>query len=396
MKFLNAMGDEMRNCKKTISFILILTIIACFVSTFFTGCTQDSTTVMATPDGTFALHAIDVGQGDSFLLESQGEYMLIDAGERSEGSRVVSYLRSHGAEKLKYCLITHAHSDHSGGMSGVINAIEIDNMIMQMTDYSSEVWEYVCEKTLEKQIPVLEPKVGDSYTLGEGVFTIVAPGSDLYSDLNNTSICISVQFGQTSFLLTGDSEKISEEEMLRSGQNLKADVLKVGHHGSSSSTSEEFLNAVSPKYALLSVGKDNQYNLPSEKVMKRLADIPVYRTDVSGNIIVTSDGKNISFSTAPASGGETKETVNNDIGGTEEEPTENTTGSSQAKNTDEGRPNTVMPEEVLFVANKNSKKYHLKTCSSVNKIKSENLIYIYSYEEITQGGYEACKSCKPK
>lgn len=258
-------------------------------------------------DGNLQIHFIDVGQADSILIKQDNNYMLIDGGNNEDGDMLVKYLKEQGVEKLDYIIATHPHEDHIGGLDDVLNEFDTDLVLMPDKITTTKTFEDfllaiknrqdVKNKNGENVTLKKVPKLEEKYNLGNASFVIYAPNSSSYDELNNYSIVIKLSFGNNTFLFTGDAEKLSEKEMLDKNYDLKADVLKIGHHGSSTSTSDEFLEAVSPKYAVLSVGEDNSYNLPKKTVMDKFKNnnIPVYRTDEQGTIILNSDGTNITF-----------------------------------------------------------------------------------------------------
>lgn len=258
-------------------------------------------------DGNLQIHFIDVGQADSILIKQDNNYMLIDGGNNEDGDMLVKYLKEQGVEKLDYIIATHPHEDHIGGLDDVLNEFDTDLVLMPDKITTTKTFEDfllaiknrqdVKNKNGENVTLKKVPKLEEKYNLGNASFVIYAPNSSSYDELNNYSIVIKLSFGNNAFLFTGDAEKLSEKEMLDKNYDLKADVLKIGHHGSSTSTSDEFLEAVSPKYAVLSVGEDNSYNLPKKTVMDKFKNnnIPVYRTDEQGTIILNSDGTNITF-----------------------------------------------------------------------------------------------------
>ena len=253
-------------------------------------------------NGNFSVHMIDVGIGDALLVQCDGKNMLIDAAENDAGDRVLSYLSSQGVKKLDIAVGTHAHSDHIGGLDTVLSKISCDRVYLSdMAEEATPTTKtYLDLLTVisEKKIPVTKAEAGKSFYLGSAKVEILGP-RELYDDLNETSIVLKVTYGSTKFLFTGDMESGAEKDLIDAGCDLSADVLKVGHHGSSTSTSKRFLNAVSPSIALISVDEDNEYGHPHSEIMKRLqnADVEIYITRDEGNIVVVSDGKKIAVRT---------------------------------------------------------------------------------------------------
>lgn len=231
---------------------------------------------------------LDVGQADSILLSSNGEYMLIDAGNNGDGDTVVNYLRQAGADELKYAVGTHPHEDHIGGLDDVINSLDVKNVFLPNATANTKAYSDVLDAIENKDIPVTVPKQGDTYTLGNAQITVVA--AQQADALNNTSIVLKATYGSTSFLFMGDAEAEVENAILRAGTNVKCDVLKVGHHGSDTSTTSSFLAAAAPKAAVISCGAGNSYGHPSQDTLDKLAGIPVWRTDRNGTVIAMTDG----------------------------------------------------------------------------------------------------------
>lgn len=253
--------------------------------------------------GTLKVHYIDVGQGDSILIQTpNGKNMLIDAGTNESSNTVTSYLSNLGITQLDIIAGTHPHEDHIGGMDAVINMFKIGKVYMPKATATTKTFEDVITAINNKGLSITTPVPGTTVDLDSSVkLEILAPNEDAYEELNNYSIVFKLTYGSKSFLFTGDAEDVSEKEMLSKGYDLKADVLKVGHHGSSSSTSDAFLSAVNPQYAVISVGKDNDYGHPAVSTMDKLKakGIAVYRTDENGTIVATCDGTSITFNTNP-------------------------------------------------------------------------------------------------
>jgi len=249
--------------------------------------------------GNLKVHYIDVGQADSILIQQGSSSMLIDAGNNEDANTVKNYISEQGITKLNYIVGTHPHEDHIGGLDYVINSFKVGKIYMPKATSNTKTFQDVVSAIKAKGMKATVPKVLETFKVGNATATILAPNSSGYEDLNNTSIVIRLTFGNNSFMFDGDAEDISENEMLAKGLDVSAYVLKVGHHGSNSSTTEAFLDKVNPKYAVISVGKDNSYGHPHKSTMEKLKakGIKVYRTDENGTIVATSDGENITFNT---------------------------------------------------------------------------------------------------
>lgn len=257
-------------------------------------------------DGIMEIHTIDVGQGDSILVIQGEQVMLVDCGTRAKGDTVVKYLKNLGIEKIDILVGTHLHDDHIGGMAEVIRNFEIGTLYVP-DNYNNEITTYwyidFLDAIEEKNINCIYPTVSTTFEIGDANIKIVAPNSKEYKNMNNYSIVLMVTYGETDVILMGDAEELSEQEILKNGLYINADIIKLGHHGSNTSSSEKFLKAVNPQYAIISAGKGNTYHHPIKTVMERLENlgITVYRTDESGTIIMSTDGKNVSFNVEPGS-----------------------------------------------------------------------------------------------
>lgn len=239
------------------------------------------------------VHFIDVGQGDATLLESDGHFMLVDAGEEKEAARVVAYLHDQGVDRLDYIIGTHPHSDHIGALDDVAENFFVDRAILSPVSYDTWTYRHLNDVLEAKGIDWEDASPGTQYMLGRAEFTVLAPNRDYGESVNDWSVAVRVVYGDTAFVLTGDAQADSEADMCSSGLELQADVLKLGHHGSSTSTTREFLDAVSPDAVVVSCGQGNDYGYPHKRTMGKVKDLAVYRTDEQGTIIASSDGRRV-------------------------------------------------------------------------------------------------------
>ena len=248
----------------------------------------------------FEVHFIDVGQADSALIECDGKTMMIDGGNVADSNVVAAYLKKEDVTELNYVVCSHAHEDHVGGLSGALSVTKADNIYAPKTEANTKAYKNFKKKAEEQNVEIKHPNVGDKIQLGSSTVEFLGPVDENGKDLNSTSIVLKIIYGNTSFLFTGDAESDEEEEILNSGADLKSTVLKVGHHGSRTSTSYPFLREVMPQYAVISVEKGNSYGHPNEETLSKLSDagVEVYRTDESGDIVMTSDGNSINIVTA--------------------------------------------------------------------------------------------------
>ncbi len=248
-------------------------------------------------ESSFSVHFIDVGQADAALVECDGHFMLVDGGNRGDSDVIYTVLKKAGADKLDMVVASHAHEDHIGGLPGAFSYATAELSLCPVTDYDSGIFETFKEYAEDKGGGLTVPEAGDMYDLGSAEVEIL--GLNAGEDTNNTSIVLMIRYGETSFLFTGDAEREAEQALLDSGAELKADVLKVGHHGSDTSTSYPFLREVMPEYAVISVGEGNSYEHPEEGPLSRLrdADCKILRSDLNGDIIISSDGKELSVTT---------------------------------------------------------------------------------------------------
>ncbi|MDD7793713.1 MBL fold metallo-hydrolase [Clostridium sp. 'White wine YQ'] len=334
---------------------------------------KDTTQTSNTVSGNLKVTYIDVGQADSILIQQGTSTMLIDGGNNADGPTIKDYMDKQGITSLDYIIGTHAHEDHIGGLDYVINAFKIGKVYFPKTTSTTKTFEDFINSVKNKDLKLTVPQVGDTFNLGDATCTILAPNSSSYTDDNDYSIVVKVKFGNTSFLFDGDAQVTSEMEMVNKGLDLKADVLKIGHHGSKTSTCSNFLSAVNPKYSVISVGKDNSYGHPAQGTMDRLkaANVQVFRTDENGTIVATSNGTEITFSTQP--GTYNGKTSSDNLSSTNSSSSTNNSSSTNSSNSNSGSVTTNEPAQgnrtVYWTSG--GKSYHYdKNCRTLARSKN--------------------------
>ena len=353
--------------KKLIPIILILALLLC-------GCAEvtaqlpGQTPVQPTldpdsaGDNMLTVHYIDVGQADCALIETGGKYVLIDGGNKEDGQLVVTYLQEQGVEELEAVICTHAHEDHVGGLPSVLAVFPTKAVYSPTKTYASNIYDDFMYYVDQQGLEVTLPTPGDEFIVNQASFTILGP-TENYAETNDTSIIVMLEHLNSRFLFTGDMETAAENDMLDywEGQmDWNVDVLKVGHHGSSTSSGYRFVYETDPEYAIISCGRDNSYGHPHEEIVSRYNDagIPMFRTDELGTILATTDGYEVTI----------------------------TWENQNAAPADVER-----GEAVTYIGNKNSLKLHAPDCANLPSEK--NRVEFDSYDEAIHAGYTPCGSC---
>ena len=348
--------------KPWLALLLLVTLLLCACGGWDAG-SEPTLSRESSGDESLIVHFLDVGQADCALVESGGAYLLIDGGNRGDSDLVVSFLEQQGVEELAAVVCTHAHEDHVGGLPAVLAVYPTGAVYAPTRTYASQVFDDFVYYADQQGLEITIPSPGDSWMLGGAEVTVLGPVKS-YAETNDTSLVLRVELGDTAFLFTGDMETTAETDLLdyweEEPELLKADVLKVGHHGSDTSTGYRLLYQVAPEYAVISVGAGNSYGHPHEEPLSRLeqAGAMVLRTDALGTIQAVSDGKTVTF-----------------------------TWDNQS-----ARPET--PEtaaEECYIGNVNSHKFHSPDCPNLPA--EQNQVRFSSYEEAVAQGYSPCGNC---
>ncbi|MBK5242452.1 ComEC/Rec2 family competence protein [Clostridium sp.] len=276
----------------TICISLVLVLIFVFVIIKYKSTIKTNLNL----ENNIITHFIDVGQGDCILIQVNHKNLLIDSGPSSSTEKVIKYLKNNNISKLDYIIATHPHEDHIGGMASIIKTFKVGEFIAPKVTSSSEEFKDMIRALINKNLNIKVAKPNITLDLGPDTTCIIlSPNKNIYKNTNNYSCAIKISYKNSTYLFTGDIETISEQEILNKGYDLRAQILKVAHHGSNSSTSTEFLNAVCPKIAIISSGANNPYGHPNKETIDKLKNLNciIYRTDLDKNIVLISDGTNI-------------------------------------------------------------------------------------------------------
>lgn len=359
-------------------FFLIAILLMCCLT--LGGCTagigadhQDNSVGQVNDRGQLTVSFIDVGQGDSILIQTPlGQCMLIDGGERGQGEKLLEYLGKQGIDKIDIIVGTHPHSDHIGGLIAVLENFRVDKVYLPKVTHTSSTFRDLLTVIKSQGLKVNTARAGAAIPL-EGVDSVfIAPVRETYESLNDYSAVVKLVYGNNSFIFCGDAEEESEQDMLSSSRgDLKCQVLKVGHHGSSTSTSDPFLNAARPQYAVIMCGTDNDYGHPHKETIEKLnqAGVKIYRTDENENIVFSSDGNSLKIETFRGSA--------NDAATVPEAGLNNQNGG----------------EDSYYIGNSNSKKFHRLECENLPA--EHNRVKLKSRAEAVEAGYSPCSICQP-
>ena len=341
----------------------------------------------------FNVYFINVGQGDASLIVCDGHVMLIDGGPSSQSDTIYSFLKTRKISHLDYVVATHPDEDHIGGIAGALNAATVGTALSSVKNDDSTSFQNLVKYLDRQGVGITVPTAGERFSLGSAEVIILGP-IERSDKANNNSIVLKVVHGKNSFIFTGDAEVAEEESILRSGVDVKSTVLKVSHHGSASSTSEQWIKAVQPSIAVISCGKDNDYGHPTKEVLDRIKNnkISLYRTDLQGFIKVYEDGERLVCRTE-----QNAEAAVFEPGVI---PVKESQTAAAQKATEAPvlriQENDSSKQEMNYVANKNSKKFHYPSCESVKEMKEKNRLYFTGYrEDLIAQGYEPCKNCHP-
>ena len=349
----------------------------------------NAVTAKADGQGDMAVHFIDVGQGLAILVQSGGENLLYDGGNRSHADEVVQYLKNQQVETINYMISSHYDEDHLGGLVKCLDKFEVEHVLGSDYVHTSDLFNTFMNTATAHAIIVEYPSVGDTYEFGTGSFTVMAPDG-ISQNSNDNSVVIRLVNGNNSFMFMGDAEETSEQDMISTGMNLDCDVLSLGHHGSASSTSWDLLEATSPSWAVISCGLNNTYGHPAAETMGKLSDmdIPVFRTDDQGTVIALSGGNTISW---------TQEPCNDYTSGSEKQSTDSSADQSEQYTNDAAATESYAAEtdtsdtqgRMVWISATGSKYHSIPDCGNMNPNKATQ----ETESQALSQGYEACKKC---
>lgn len=346
----------------------------------------------------FEVHVLDVGQGQAVLVEADDHFMLIDGGGRASSSFVVSYLKQMGVESLDLIAVSHYDEDHMSGTIGVLSAFPCGTLLLPPYAGTTELYRSLAVAAVSNGCSILHPDRGEIFSLGTAEVEVISPVRTDYANENDLSLGFYLSFHNVSAIICGDAEQESELDLARAYVNQHADLYVVNHHGSSTSSTDVFLENFTPSYAIISCGKENVYGHPAEETLQRFWNhgMSIYRTDVQGTVIASSDGEDIWFN---AEAWEREAPENGTVLSLETLGMPDESGSSEGITRQmpaETELQTEAQTDFTYVCNTNTMKFHYPECASVNKMKEKNRLYTnLSRDELLAEGYEPCGSCHP-
>ncbi len=373
-----------KNCMLLVSILLIILCTLCV-------CASEP----------FEVHILDVGQGQSVLIKDNDHYMVIDGGGRSTSSFVVSYLQKMGVEHIDFAAVSHYEEDHMSGIIGILAVFPCNMLLIPSYAGTGVLYQSLATAAFSNGCDIIHPELGKEFFVGNAVIEIIGPQKKDYVEENDLSLCFRITYGDTSFMVCADAQQKSEADLVDSKIDLSADVYVVNHHGSSTSSTDAFLESMCAKYAVISCGQENSYGHPTMETLKRLQNhgMAIYRTDLQGSIIVYSDGSDVWFNVAPCTEfieGDNMVFLESVVTAGENEHTD------RSRIIDNDSYNEQLSEEKKsepkynYVCNTNTNKFHFPYCGSVDQMKEENRLFTnLSREELIADGYQPCGSCNP-
>lgn len=340
----------------------------------------DAPNLFAGEEDELMVYYLDVGQGDAILLQQNDATMLIDTGDNGMEQQLLDQLDALDVTQLDVLVCTHYHADHIGGAAEVLQNITVDRVLLPSGSATTQTYEDMLDIIDQKGIPTSFPKIGYTGQLGEADYQVVGPKVEDSDNQNDNSLMIRFQYGNASFLFTGDAEATEEADTMATGYEIQADVLKVGHHGSDTSTSQLFLQAVNPVCAVISCGTGNDYGHPHQETLDKLSEagVTVYRTDLSGTITMVTDGAAIRVF----------------VDGKEQQSFPAGQNASGAANVSSNTSDSAsQSQSTAYIGNVNSKVFHLESCSNLPA--EANRVSFASREEAVNAGYTPCGNCNP-
>ena len=348
----------------------------------------------------FELHLLDVGQGQCVLVKADGHFMLIDGGGRASSSFVVSYLEQQGIEAFDAVAVSHYDEDHLSGVIGVLHKFPVEALALPTYAGVGDLYNSMSTAAVSNGAAVVHAQAGWSFHLGDALVEVVGPVRNDYESENDRSLVFRITCGDRTFMVSGDAEVQSEQDMVDSGADLSADVYVAGHHGSATSSSEYFLDAMSPSYVLVSCGTGNSYGHPTADMLQRVKDrgIELFRTDLQGTVIAYSDGNSLTFNTEPTQDwtpGTIMRTAP-DADGAAAVAAAAGAAALAGSDPDGAQQETEPNSGITYVCNTNTKKFHYPDCRSVGQIKAENRMdSTDDRETLIAAGYDPCGNCHP-